>query len=224
LEEILTASRRASDLTRKLLAFGRKQVPNLQVFSLNSVVEEACKMLPWVLGEDIEMRVNLGRNLGRVKADSGHIEQVLLNLAINARDAMPLGGKLSIETRLADGRDNGFRGYPPNPASAYILLTVTDTGQGISDKDLPRIFEPFYTTKPAGSGTGLGLAVVYGITCQSDGLISAHSEPGKGSTFNIYLPVVAPPMREFIRRANRFTGDRKPCWWSKMRMPYGNPK
>jgi two-component system, cell cycle sensor histidine kinase and response regulator CckA len=151
LEEILTASRRASDLTWKLLAFGRKQVPNLQVFSLNSVVEEACKTLPWVLGEDIEMRVNLGRNLGRVKADSGQIEQVLLNLAINGRDAMPLGGKLSIETRLSDGRDSGFRGYRPNPASAYILLTVTDTGQGISDKDLFRIFEPFYTTKPAGS-------------------------------------------------------------------------
>jgi two-component system, cell cycle sensor histidine kinase and response regulator CckA len=198
LQEILTASRRASDLTQKLLAFGRKQVQSLQVFALNSVVEEACKMLPCVIGEDIEMRVKLGRDLGRVKADSGQIEQVLLNLAINARDAMPLGGKLAIETRLSDGRDNGFREHSTNPAGAYIVLTVTDTGQGICGKDLPRIFEPFYTTKPAGSGTGLGLAMVYGIVRQSDGFICAHSEPGKGSTFKIYLPVAAPAVREIV--------------------------
>ena len=113
--------------------------------------------MPGVLGENIEIRVDLGQNLGRVKADFGQIEQVLFNLAINARDAMPLGGKLSIETRLSDARDNGFRGHSTNPPSAYILLTVSDTGQGISGKDLPRIFEPFYTTKPAGFGTGLGI-------------------------------------------------------------------
>ena len=140
LQEILAASLRASDLTRHLLAFGRKQVQRMQVFSLNSVVEEACRMLPCVIGEDIEMRVALGRDLGRVKADSGQIEQVLLNLAINARDAMPHGGKLVIETRLSDGRDNGFGEHSANPASAYVVLTVTDTGLGISDADLPPDF------------------------------------------------------------------------------------
>jgi two-component system cell cycle sensor histidine kinase/response regulator CckA len=166
------------------------------VFSLNSVVEEVCRMLPCVIGEDIEMQVELGQDLGRVKADSGQIEQVLFNLAINARDAMPHGGKLSIETRPTDRRDSGFRKHSTNPAGGYIVLTVTDTGEGISDEDLPRIFEPFYTTKPVGSGTGLGLSMVYGIVRQSDGFISAHSDPGKGSTFKIYLPVAAPPVRE----------------------------
>ena len=198
LQEILAASRRASDLTRQLLAFGRGQVPNSQVFSLNSVVEEACGMLPCVIGEDIEMQVDLGKNLGQVRADSGQIEQVLFNLAINARDAMPNGGKLSIETRLSDVRDNGFREHTANPASGYIVLTVSDSGHGILDKDLPRIFEPFYTTKPEGSGTGLGLSMVYGIVRQSGGFISAHSEPGDGSTFKIFLPVAAPPAREIV--------------------------
>jgi len=201
LQEILAASRRASDLTRQLLTFGRQQAQQLQLFSLNSVVEEACRMLPRVIGEDIEMRVELGQDLGRVRADSGQIEQVLLNLAINARDAMPQGGKLSIETRLSDERDAGFREHSKSPASGYVLLTVSDTGQGISDKNLPRIFEPFYTTKPVGSGTGLGLAMVYGIVRQSDGFISVHSEPGKGSTFKIYLPVAAPPVREIAAPA-----------------------
>lgn len=196
LQEILAASRRASDLTRQLLAFGRGQVQNSQVFSLNSAVEEACGMLPCVIGEDIEMQVDLGKNLGQVRAESGQIEQVLFNLAINARDAMPNGGKLSIETRHPDVRDNGFRKHSANPASGYIVLTVADSGHGISDKDLPRIFEPFYTTKPEGSGTGLGLSMVYGIVRQSEGFISAHSEPGEGSTFKIFLPVAAPPAPE----------------------------
>jgi PAS domain S-box-containing protein len=198
LQEILAASRRASDLTRQLLAFGRRQVQHLQVFSLNTAVEEACGMLPCVIGEDIEMQVDLGKNLGQVRADSGQIEQVLFNLAINARDAMPNGGKLSIETRHSDVRDNGFRGHSANPASGYIVLTVADSGHGISDKDLPRIFEPFYTTKPEGSGTGLGLSMVYGIVRQSEGFISAHSESGEGSTFKIFLPVAAPPAREIV--------------------------
>ena len=198
LQEILAASRRASELTRQLLAFGRGQVRNSQVFSLNSAVEEACGMLPCVIGEDIEMQVDLGKNLGQVRADAGQIEQVLFNLAINARDAMPNGGKLSIETRHSDVRDNGFHEHSPNPASGYIVLTVTDSGQGIADKDLPRIFEPFYTTKPEGSGTGLGLSMVYGIVRQSEGFISAHSEPGEGSTFKIFLPVAAPPSREIV--------------------------
>jgi len=167
-------------------------VQRLQVFSLNSAVQEACRMLPCVIGEDIEMHVDLGRDLRQVKADSGQIEQVLFNLAINARDAMPHGGKLRIETRRSDVRDNGFREHSTNPASGYIVLTVTDSGHGISDEDLPRIFEPFYTTKPEGSGTGLGLSMVYGIVRQSEGFISAHSEAGEGTTFKIFFPVAAP--------------------------------
>ncbi len=201
LQEILGASRRASELTRQLLAFGRQQVQCLQVFSLNSAVEEACTMLPCVIGEDIKMQVELGEDLGQVRADSGQIEQVLFNLAINARDAMPNGGKLAIETRLADARDNGFREYSTKPASGYIVLSVTDSGHGIPDKDLPRIFEPFYTTKPGGLGNGLGLSTAYGIVRQSEGFISAHSDPGKGSTFKIFLPVVAPPAREIASAA-----------------------
>ena len=196
LQEILAASRRASELTRQLLAFGRKQVQRLQVFSLNSAVEEACRMLPCVIGEDIDMHLELGRHLGQVRADSGQIEQVLFNLAINARDAMPNGGTLAIETRLSDARDDGFHEHSSNPASGYVVLTVTDSGHGISDDDLPRIFEPFYTTKPEGAGTGLGLSMVYGIVRQSQGFISAHSEAGEGSTFKIFLPVVAPPACE----------------------------
>jgi two-component system, cell cycle sensor histidine kinase and response regulator CckA len=199
LQEILIASHRASDLTRQLLGFGRKQLHRLHVFSLNSAVEEACRMLPCVIGEDIELRVELGQDLGQVRADSGQIAQVLLNLAINARDAMPNGGKLSIETQLSDGRDNGIAKLSTHPASGYILLTVTDTGQGISDEQLPQIFKPFYTTKPEGAGTGLGLAMVHSIVRQSDGFITAHSQTGKGSTFKIYLPVAAPPVREIPR-------------------------
>jgi PAS domain S-box-containing protein len=198
LQEILTASRRASGLTRQLLAFGRKQVQRLQVLSLNAVVEDACRMLPCVIGEDVDLHVELGQNLGQVRADSGQIAQALLNLAINARDAMPNGGKLCIETRLSDGRDDGTRGRGTSLAREYLLLTVSDTGQGISNEDLPRIFEPFYSTKPEGLGTGLGLAMVYGIVRQSDGFISAHSQIGKGSTFKIYLPVAAPPVREMV--------------------------
>ena len=143
LHEILTASRRAADLTRQLLAFGRKQVQRLQLLSLNSVVEEACSMLPCVIGEDVALRLELGKDLGQVRADSGQIEQVLLNLAINARDAMPNGGELFLKTRLAEAGDGLIREHPTSPATEYILLTVTDTGQGIPDESLPRISEPF---------------------------------------------------------------------------------
>ena len=161
LQEILTASRRASELTRQLLAFGRKQVQRLQVLSLNAMVEDACRMLPCVIGEDVDLHVELGQNLGQVRADSGQISQVLLNLAINARDAMPNGGKLSIETRLPDGRDDGAREHATNPTEEYILLTVTDTGQGISQEDLPRIFEAVLHDETGelrhGSGVGNGV-------------------------------------------------------------------
>ena len=196
LQEILSASRRAGELTRQLLAFGRKQVQRLQVLSLNSVVEEACRMLPCVIGEDVDLHLDLGEELGQVRVDSGQMSQVLLNLAINARDAMPHGGKLSITTRLSNGHEAGPRDGAAEPGGEYILLIVSDTGEGISEEDLPRIFEPFYTTKAEGAGTGLGLAMVYGIIRQSDGFIAVESRTGVGSTFRIYLPVAAPPLRK----------------------------
>jgi PAS domain S-box-containing protein len=195
LQEILSASRRASELTRQLLAFGRKQVQRLQVLSLNSVVEDACKMLPCIIGEDVDLHLDLGGGLGQVRIDSAQISQVLINLAINARDAMPNGGKLTIATLLSDGRDVGAGEGPEGIGGDYILLTITDTGQGIAPMDLPRIFEPFYTTKSEGTGTGLGLAMVYGIIRQSGGFIVVESQPGVGSAFKIFLPVAAPPLR-----------------------------
>ena len=197
LQEILTASRRASELTRRLLAFGRKQAQRLQVFDLNVVVEEASRMLPCVIGEDVELNLELGQRLGQVRADPGQMEQVLLNLAINARDAMPQGGRISIATSMSDGCGDGIAEHLAVPPGDYIRLTVSDTGQGIAAEDLPRIFEPFYTTKPESMGTGLGLAMVYGIVRQSDGFVSVDSEVGVGSTFHVYLPVAAPPVREW---------------------------
>ena len=163
LQEILAASLRASDLTRHLLAFGRKQVQRMQVFSLNSVVEEACRMLPCVIGEDIEMRVALGRDLGRVKADSGQIEQVLLNLAINARDAMPNGGRLTVETANVALDAAYASDHATVKPGSYVMLAVSDTGTGMSPETVAHIFEPFYTTKESGRGTGPGLSTVYGI-------------------------------------------------------------
>jgi two-component system cell cycle sensor histidine kinase/response regulator CckA len=189
LKEVLGASRRASDLTRQLLVFGRGWVPGLQVISLNSEVEDACRVLPAVIGEDIELQLALGKDLAQVRADPGQIEQALLNLAINARDAMPNGGRLLIETQVVV-LDDGFTLNAPGASPGkHVLLAITDSGQGIQAEELGRIFEPFYTTKPEGKGTGLGLAMVECVVKQNGGFISVDSVPGLGSTFNIYLPV-----------------------------------
>lgn len=188
--EIITASRRAADLTRQLLAFGRKQMQALQLLDLNSVIGDICKMLPRLIGEDIQLAFVPGQNLGKVKADPVQIEQVLMNLAANARDAMPRGGKLTIETaglRLDEAYVQRHSIVPPGD---YVMLAVTDSGEGIAEEHLAHIFEPFYTTKEAGKGTGLGLATVYGIVKQSGGFIWVYSEPGLGTTFKVYLPRV----------------------------------
>jgi len=160
---------------------------------LNTVVLDIEKMLRRVIGEDIEFTTKLASNLGRVKADQGQIEQVLMNLAANARDAMPQGGHFRIETsdvRIAKETedDSGSRKQEALPAGRYVLVTITDDGLGIPPKHLPHIFEPFYTTKPAGKGTGLGLATVYGIVKQNKGFIWASSERRMGTVFKIYLP------------------------------------
>ncbi len=187
-DEIQKASRRAADLTRQLLAFGRKQMQSLQLLDLNSIIEEINKMLPRLIGEDIELEFVPGKTMGRVKADPVQIEQVIMNLAANARDAMPRGGRLLIETASVQLDDTYVHAHSIVPPGEYVLLTVTDAGEGIAPEHLSHIFEPFYTTKPEGKGTGLGLATVYGIVKQNSGFIWVYSEPGMGTTFKIYLP------------------------------------
>jgi PAS domain S-box-containing protein len=190
-QEIMTASRRAADLTRQLLAFGRKQMQSLQFLSLNGIILEINKMLPHLLREDIQIVFIPGEHLGRVKADRVQIEQVVMNLAANARDAMPDGGKLTIETASVRV-DEAYvqQRHAMVPVGDYVLLTVSDSGQGIAPECMTHIFEPFYTTKEDGKGTGLGLATVYGIVKQSGGFVWVYSEPGLGATFKIYLPTV----------------------------------
>jgi PAS domain S-box-containing protein len=189
-DEIISASRRAADLTRQLLAFGRKQMQSLQVLDLNSVITEINTMLPRLIGEDIDLIFLPEQNLGKVKADPVQIEQIVMNLAANARDAMPSGGTLTIETATVEVDEAYVQRHSIVPPGDYILLTVADTGQGIDSKHLPHIFEPFYTTKKEGKGTGLGLATVYGIVKQNGGFIWLYSEPGQGTSFKIYLPQV----------------------------------
>ena len=193
IEEILKAGKRAASLTRQLLAFSRRQVMEPKILDLNLVVGDMEKLLHRLIGEDIELAARLDRNLGYVQADLGQIEQVIMNLAVNARDAMPQGGKLTISTANLD-LDGTYPGQSqrqkPGP---YVQLAVSDSGVGMSREVLQRVFEPFFTTKEKGKGTGLGLATVYGIVKQSGGYIWVYSEPGQGSTFKVYLPRVASP-------------------------------
>jgi two-component system, cell cycle sensor histidine kinase and response regulator CckA len=186
--EILAASRRAADLTRQLLAFGRKQPQSLQLLDLNSVIQEISRMLPRLIGEDIQLSILPGSNLQKIKADPVQIEQIVLNLAANARDAMPRGGKLTIETSSVHLDERYVHVHPMVPPGDYVLLIVSDSGKGIPAEHLAHIFEPFYTTKEEGRGTGLGLATVYGIVKQNRGFIWVYSEPEMGTTFRIYLP------------------------------------
>ncbi len=190
-EAIKQAGQRAAALTTQLLAFSRKQTVQPRVVNLNSVVRESEKLLRPTLGEDIELSIILDPKLGQVKADAAQIVQVLMNLSVNARDAMPQGGKLVIETanETVDG-ETLLDGIPVQPG-LYVSLTVRDTGTGMDEATKARIFEPFYTTKSAGKGTGLGLATVYGIVEQNGGSILVNTAVGKGSTFKIYLPRIA---------------------------------
>ena len=188
-EQIRKAAERASGLTRQLLAFSRQQVLETKVLNINIIVEEMVKMLPRLLGEDIELQATLEPGLGAVKADQGQIEQVILNLAVNARDAMPGGGKLAISTgRVRYDSELALKHQAMKPGN-YVLLSVSDTGMGMDKQTQAHIFEPFFTTKEQGRGTGLGLAMVYGFVKQIGGYVWVESEPGAGSTFEIYLPV-----------------------------------
>jgi len=189
--EIWEAARRAAALTKQLLAFSRRQVLQPSVVDVNEVIVDIEKMLRRVIGEDVSLRTTLSPTIGRVRADRNQLEQVLLNLAVNARDAMPHGGTVTIETRDLDvsvamaARRAGFR------SGAYVEIAVRDSGLGMTPEVLARIFEPFFTTKEVGKGTGLGLSTVYGIVKQSQGFVYADSTPGVGTVFSVYLPRVA---------------------------------
>jgi two-component system, cell cycle sensor histidine kinase and response regulator CckA len=186
--EIEKAGQRAASLTKQLLAFSRQQVLSPAVLNLNTLASDMEKMLPQLLGEDIEVSLLLDPKLGNVKADQSQVEQVIMNLAVNARDAMPMGGKLKIETSNVELDQSYVRGHPGSKIGSFVLLAVTDTGTGMDAATLTHIFEPFFTTKELGKGTGLGLATVYGIVKQSNGYIGLESVVGKGTSFQIYLP------------------------------------
>jgi CheY-like chemotaxis protein len=190
LEQIRTAAERAANLTRQLLTFSRKQVLQPKIVELGGVVSELTTMLERLIGEDIELVTDVGRAKGHVKADRGQLEQVIVNLAVNARDAMPKGGRLSLVMRdvvvdAALAREQS--GLKPGP---HVRIEVSDTGVGMEPETLSRLFEPFFSTKEKGKGTGLGLATAYGIVKQSGGHIAVESAPGRGTTFRIWLPEV----------------------------------
>jgi len=209
IHEILHAAKRAAELTRQLLAFSRKQPQALRVVDLNQVVSNIAKTLPRLIGEDIQFNFTQGKDLGRVRVDPVQLEQVLMNLAANARDAMPQGGHLNVETSDVRLDDDYVHGKPAViPKGHYALITISDDGAGIPPEDLPHIFEPFYTTKPAGKGTGLGLATVYGIVKQNRGFIWVYSERAVGTVFKIYLPCVREHRREIesASQLERITG------------------
>ena len=190
ISEIKEAAARAAVLTKQLLAFSKQQMLNARVLDLNKLVLNVAGMLKRLVGEDIALSLKAGDRLRLIKVNPGQIEQILMNLVVNARDAMPAGGDIVIETSNVYLDDSYARQHAQSFLVPYVMISVADTGCGIDKETLSRIFEPFFTTKASGKGTGLGLATVYGIVKQSNGYIWAYSEPSKGAIFKIYFPAV----------------------------------
>jgi two-component system, cell cycle sensor histidine kinase and response regulator CckA len=205
LKQVTAVAERATHLIRQLLAFSRKEVIQFQPFNLNQVIGNLTKMVKRIIGEDIHLQCQFADNLPSVRADVGLTEQVLLNLFVNARDAMPAGGSIFINTEALDIDEPTIEKHPGARAGKFICVTVRDTGAGIPPENLPRIFEPFFTTKPAGKGTGLGLATAYNIVQQHGGWIDVASAVGKGTAFKIFLP--ANVSREMNDAASRPKGN-----------------
>ncbi|HKV23548.1 MAG TPA: response regulator [Candidatus Acidoferrum sp.] len=203
-EKIFVQSQRAAKLTAQLLAFGRRQILQRQRINLNVIVDEEMSFLSKVIGANIEIKISGGDNLSTTLADPSQIEQVLMNLCLNARDAMPDGGRLLIETRNVQIEDEYCRMHPEAHPGSYVLLSVADTGTGMDASTLEQVFEPFFTTKEMGRGTGLGLATVYGIVKQHGGFVQAFSEIGKGSCFRVYLQAA---VGSHERRDSFFSGQ-----------------
>lgn len=210
IKQINHAASRAEALTRQLLAFSRKQIMQPRVIDLNNLINDMRDMLQRLIGADIEFNVNLNKSLGKIKADRGQIEQVIMNLAVNARDAMKQGGKMAIDSHNVTLDEEFIKIYPEAEVGRYVRISLSDTGLGMDEETQAHIFEPFFTTKDKGEGTGLGLATVYGIIKQSGGYIYVDSEPNKGTTFNLYFPRVDGPLDSDKKAAvadNKLTGD-----------------
>jgi two-component system cell cycle sensor histidine kinase/response regulator CckA len=205
-EEISKAGERAASLTRQLLAFSRRQMIQPEIIDLNHIISEMGKMLHRLIGEDIEMRFIPDSALGQIKADPGQMQQVLLNFAVNSRDAMPHGGKLTIETHKFEVDEQFAKEHGDAKPGPYVMLEVSDSGCGMSAEVQSHLFEPFFTTKEVGKGTGLGLSTVYGIVQQSEGFITVLSEPGIGTTFRVYLPRVNEEIQD-LKAASWQRGD-----------------
>jgi PAS domain S-box-containing protein len=188
-EHLLASAERAANLTKSLLAFSRKQILDRKPVDLNQIIRNVEKLLSTIIGEDIALRINLAREDVTVVADSGQLEQILMNFATNARDAMPKGGSLTIETLRVELGSDFYEAHGYGEPGTYACVVVTDTGTGMDETTMKKIFDPFFTTKEVGQGTGLGLSIVYGIVKQHDGYVNVYSEPGMGTTFKVYLPV-----------------------------------
>jgi signal transduction histidine kinase/CheY-like chemotaxis protein len=202
-DEVRRAAERASALTNQLLAFSRRQVAVPRVVDLNEIVRGIDKMLQRIIGEDIQLEARLSPSIPAVKVDPSHIDQVIMNLAVNSRDAMPKGGKLTIETAAVELTGEYADRHIGVPAGHYVMLAVSDTGSGMDAVTRARLFEPFFTTKEKGKGTGLGLSIVYGIVKQNGGEILVYSEPGRGTAFKIYLPAVMAAAEPLLRDGER---------------------